>query len=401
MPIVDRRTNLIPANTRNSDVAQKLVEHVASMQQQKSIAAFRVQGFRAIHYKALDNGTLCTCKTQNTVASNLSPDGKAPTGAINRIISGDSSFGISKYNSNSDSINATTNNMNRIGDGDDEFNNSEFDTTLGDDGQFVGDIDLQTMLSEIDLGSLGIRDVSCPICFGSGFIGGYSVFRGWREVIVPTMMKTTSYLDLPSYKLSKGEHLFNLTLPAHSTNDISFRVFNGRESADALLFIKSGSDFLLAKNLRKFFDGREHEFKVVAESTITHVEFQAMMSDESIYFEFPKLTYSSDISMLEQQEPFQIIVSPDSPVLSTLDVIAECQLGKILVVQNVNPWNTRNRQMLGTEVQVRVAQPQELWYILPFLGITGQKRTQAIRKSDSIQSSGVVSGKTLDLSGRY
>lgn len=123
---------------------------------------------------------------------------------------------------------------------------------------------------------------------------------------------------------------------------------------------------------------------------MTHLEMQFGLSKEPVYFEIPKLTKTSDISLLEQQEPFQIIVSPDIPHLDSMDIIADSQLGKILIVQNANPWNTRNRNMLGYECQVRVAQPQELWNILPRRRhVTGQKRVRAAAPTKGVVPSGL------------
>ena len=59
-----------------------------------------------------------------------------------------------------------------------------------------------------------------------------------------------------------------------------------------------------------------------------------------------------------------------------MDVIVESQLGKILVVQSVDTWKTRQRSILGWEIQVRVIQPQELFRILPARGrIKSKDRT--------------------------
>jgi hypothetical protein len=55
------------------------------------------------------------------------------------------------------------------------------------------------------------------------------------------------------------------------------------------------------------------------------------------------------------------------------DIIVEQMLGKVLVVQNVNPWNSRERNILGWEAMVRVIQPMELYRLLPGRGRTKLK----------------------------
>jgi hypothetical protein len=154
-------------------------------------------------------------------------------------------------------------------------------------------------------------------------------------------------------------------------------------------FFLDGID-VTTRRILDWCDGRPHELTIITEQPLTHVEIQFGLSHEPIYFELPKLSKSADLALLDQQEPFQIIVSPDVPALQTLDVIAESQLGKILIVQSANPWNTRNRNMLGFECQVRVAQPQELWNILPRRRhITGQKRVRVAAPTKAQATSGV------------
>jgi hypothetical protein len=127
---------------------------------------------------------------------------------------------------------------------------------------------------------------------------------------------------------------------------------------------------------------------------MTHFEAQAGLNPEPVYFEFPRRNKTQDISLLEKQEPFQILLSPECPQVDTLDIIAETQSGKLLIVGTVNPWQTRNRNFLGQDVQVRVAQPQELWRILPVRGhvMSRDQTTNAATPSKGQSISGLGSG---------
>ena len=403
MPIVDRSSRLVPANARNSDVARRLLEEVTPLQQARQLAAHRVQGIEALLYSGLHSGRQCPCMTANTDVAKLSPDGKASPGAINRVLSGNSNFGISPYDprtpladpnvaddqgqvSPMDELKDWFGVENRV---QDRANQIETVPTVGDDGQFSPDLD--DMFGDIDMSQLGISDVSCPICFGTHYVGGYSPFRSWRQVLIAKDFATNSYFDLPTMNLTPGQHTAQITLPKGAIKLESFTAYNGALQAKATLALDGTT--ITPSNVLTFCDGLPHTLAITSTDPFTHFEAQFAMSAEPIYFEIPKLMRNADISLLEQQEPFQIVVSPDVPHMHSLDIIAESQLGKILVVTSVNPWNTRTRQMLGWECQVRVAQPQELWRILPFRPpITGQK---TVRSATVPNRSKVTSGLGL------
>lgn len=406
MPIIDRRSNLTPANARNADVAHRMVEHIAPMQQQKMQAAFRVQGIQAILYNKLVQGRKCVCHSKNNEVERLSPDGKASMGAINRVITGNTNFGVSGYSPISKDIeqdpftaetsplntpNPWRGDLNNVSDRPEVgFDQIEMNPIMSDKGQFSPDLD--DMFSGFDLSQLGFSDISCPICFGTGYVGGYAPFRTWRHVIIPTELDTYSFYDLPTFELSPGNHTVTVVLPRGAVTLDSFRTMLNNTPTKSKLYL-DGID-LSNKRVLDFFDGKPHTLSIETDQPLTHIELQASLSNEPIYFEFPKLVKSGDLSLLDQQEPFQIVVSPDIPMLQTLDVIAETQMGKMLVVQQANPWNTRNKNMLGYECTVRVAQPQELWNILPQRRMAGQKRVLGSIPTKTKIVSGLSSGKS-------
>jgi hypothetical protein len=132
-------------------------------------------------------------------------------------------------------------------------------------------------------------------------------------------------------------------------------------------------------------DGKPHVITVTLPyaDTWTHVELQFILSNESAYFELPKLTKGSDISLLEQLEPFNIVISSNVPSVQSQDIIVESTFGKTLIVQTSGWWNTRNRDILGWECQVRVLQPQEIFRVLPKRGRIMTKAPTAVMSHDN------------------
>lgn len=404
MPFINKRSNLTPANARNSDVAHLLTETIAPIQQAKYQSAFLVQGISCILYSGLHGGRKCPCRTKNNTVETLAPDGKASPGAINRVLTGNENFGISDYNavaknleldprfaptSPTDDISNWLGDLNSIG-GTDALHTTQIENEpmVGDKGQYSPDFD--DMFSDFDMSALGISDVSCPICFGTSYIGGYAPYKAWRKVLIPSDFETTSYYQLPELELSPGTHTVQIVLPRGALLTDVFRTMNN-DKVTASQFYLDGID-VTHRNLLAHCDGVPHTLVIKTKEPMTHFEIQFGLSAESTYFEFPKVSQNSDISLLERTEAFQIVVSPDVPHMQVLDIIAESQSGKILIVQNVNPWNSRNRQMLGWECNVRVAQPQELWRILPFRRhVTGQKAVNKAIPSKSQVVSGIAS----------
>jgi hypothetical protein len=117
-------------------------------------------------------------------------------------------------------------------------------------------------------------------------------------------------------------------------------------------------------------DGKPHiiEVTLLGEDIWTHVELQFILSDQSAYFEFPRLNQGPDTSLLKQLDPFTIVLSSNVPSVQSQDIIVESTFGNTLIVQNSNWWNTRNRDVIGWECTVRVLQPQEIFGILPKRG---------------------------------
>ena len=141
-------------------------------------------------------------------------------------------------------------------------------------------------------------------------------------------------LDLSTLALRPGTHQFALTLPLGCVLVDVFRALNGDKVIPAQILI-DGQD-TANKRLLNWFDGRVHIITIVAADPFTHFEAQAATTLESVYFEFPKQTKSTDINLFEKTEPFQIIMKPEVPQLDTLDIIAESQTNKFLIVQTTN-----------------------------------------------------------------
>lgn len=401
MPVRDRTNNrILPANARAADVAEKAIQEIIPVQQRRYYDAFRPQGITCVHYNRLDSGRKCPCQTvKKTTNGILNEAGKADAGTINRLLTGTMSFDVTGYNQNQDRVIPGTNangwtspqapankyqGVFDIGveDSADQPFDHEMDDGLADNGP-VGGLDIEELALDFDASSLGFGSVSCPICFGTGFIGGYAPFHAHRSVLTVhdcQYVGETNMTEALWRARTPTGFTATITLPRGAIGVDVFRVWNKDKPVTAKFKIDTTPINGVVDILTRC-DGLRHTLQAVFDDEFTHFEMQFNLTTESVYFEFPRRPSSNDTALLEQMEPFQIIMSPNVPMVDSEDIIVESQLGKVLIVQNSNPWNSRQRNVLGWELQVRVVQPMELYRLLPARGRvpTKDRTTQMIR----------------------
>jgi len=389
MPIKSHSNNrVLPANARAADVATKAIYEILPAQQMRTYNAFRVQGYQGLLYNRLQQGRKCTCQaSQKQLNSRLDRDGKATVGAINQLLTGSATFDVSPYGSTPHRDSPFTNEVSPLAPvnpfqgvfdvvGTDLHDHPSTrisdEPTFGDNGPLDPMVDIEQLVGDFDAAHLGFTDVTCGVCFGTGFVGGYAPFHGQRIILTPADvnlgLSTIDYTAKPWSATTEQSFSVSLVLPLGALGLDSLKLWNGYRPCVAN-FSVDGTPIANDIQILKYCDGRVHTLEVTApETKWTHLELQLALSVESPYFEFPKLTKGSDTSLLEQLEPFQIIMSPNVPSVRPEDVIVESTFGKTLIVQNSNWWNTRKQDVLGWECNVRVIQPQELYRILPARG---------------------------------
>jgi hypothetical protein len=404
VPFVNPTNNrVLPANARASDVAEKAISEIIPVQQRRAYDAFRVQGIECLHYNHLTQGRKCLCQSaQKQLNGILDETGKADVGTLNKMLTGNMSFNITPYDHNEDRVapgstaRGETSPFAPVNKNQGVFDIKVFDEPdfpLADqvDGPDFGDngpvdpIDIDQMVGDWDASTMGFSDVACPICFGTGFVGGFAPYHAHRQVftVADVQLGLMSEIDtLARPWTAQTETGFNVitVLPAGALGADAFRVWNMAVPVNAQFTI-DGTAITSVPQLLTYCDGKPHLIGATFVGKFSHFEIQFNLTTESVYFEFPRRPSSADTSLLEQMEPFQIIISPNCPTIASMDVIVESQLGKVLVVQNVNPWNSRQRNMLGWEVQVRVIQPMEKFRILPARGRvpTKNRTTEMVR----------------------
>ncbi len=241
----------------------------------------------------------------------------------------------------------------------------------------VDNNDLDDLVGNFDISSLGLTDVSCPICFGSNFVGGFSIMNGWRKVLNHQFIGSTfgvgGYVipDADVVSVSCHEALFpNVVLPFGCVGVDSLRAFNGSKVIPAS-FEVDGTSLEFDYELLKWCDGKPHNLRVLLtdseleQVTFSHLEIQLNQSEHKPLFEFPKIGKSSNQNVMDPTDDFQIILSPKIPTVKPKDIVTDSSYGKVYMVKDVQTWNDRQTKVLGWEANVRVCQPTELFDLLP------------------------------------
>lgn len=389
MPVKTSVNNkILPANGRAVDVAQRAIQEILPVQQMRYHDAFRVQGFQGVLYNRLGQGPKCTCKSGGKqLATRLDESGKASASTINELMTGEI-FNVSAYGRNENpgrvldpfnsivSPDAPVNKYQGVFDNvsteADALPTRIVDQGHGDNGPMDIEIDLDSLAADFDMQSTGYHEVACAVCYGSKFVGGYSPLYG-RRIVRPCNdldLQSTDELDTmhQPWRATSTGFQFVETLPLGAVALDVMRVMSDHRPVNANFTIDGQA--VTEISVLRFCDGRPHVIAVTfgQPTVFTHVEIQFKTSRDDAFFEFPRLTKGSDTSLLDSTDPFQIILSPMIPSVQVEDIFTDSTYGKALIVQNVNTWNTRTRQVLGWECQVRVIQPTELYNALPRRG---------------------------------
>lgn len=404
---------VLPANSRAVDVAKQMLERVVPVQQLRYANALEVNGYETMVYSRLKHGTVCSCQSRRGAAATLlDENGKLKPGHMDTLLSGGLSFRVQPYGTKdpqrSDLRDIRGAEQQKEGDDvflDDDGGNQLADFDIEDDlenphttvthAPNEDEEDAQDIIdhSELDDNTTGFdaeqytNDTKCAICFGSGYVGGFSLLNGLRLVLTTQWDQTALRLvngtietNRTPYSFMSQEVQFTVVFPKGVAGVDTFRVWNNDMQTHPSAILIDNLPYSMDL-LRAFCDGRAHTLTVKHDKLTywTHVELQFNLSDKIERFELPRKTDGSNMSMVDPAEDMALNASPTIPDLQREDVLVECTLGKALIVNSVTDWKTSKRNILGWDVNARVIQPAELLNLLPRRRSTHQQTTWMVR----------------------
>jgi hypothetical protein len=232
---------------------------------------------------------------------------------------------------------------------------------------------------EFDTIPWNITDVACPVCMGTGYVGGFLLEGGWRCVLPVnnSYCKSDGALDttMRPLRMVNAQSITwdNVVLPRNARLLDSNILWDGiRPAHDVVSFMIDGVPCTRESEILKFFDGAAHSITSVFtdHGSATHLELQVALNKEPTLVEFPKMNFNSDVAKLNRTDEVAVFFSPATPSVSDKDLIAvpfatDDSGGAIFQIVSGGDWTDKNRRMLGLEAQARVIQPQELYMLLP------------------------------------
>lgn len=405
MPIKSSSNNrILPPNTRAADVARRALNDLAAIQQRKHANAFEVDSYESVIYTRLNSGMPCSCMAhRKAVASLLDEDGKMPQGTINEFLTGGMSFKVNRYGqrnnrmteepadlADGEQTKALPDGQRRIVEGEYLAINldDEFATHVDSEGgeAINGRVRPQTvddLVADFDT-DLALDTSTCTVCYGTGFVGGYTVLGGWRQSLstqwetkVVTGLIETNQTPHAFYATQAD---FTITLPRGFVFLDTFRVFNNKDRVAPTAILLDNLPYSV-ELFAAFCDGRQHTISVQFEEPtyFTHLEVQVCQTRHPTRIDFPKFTRGSDLSVTDPTEAVSVNVSPLVPMLSPSDIIVESTFGKAFMVTSVEGWNDSHRNVQGWAAQARVLQESELNYLLPRRRKLSQRPTNMAR----------------------
>ena len=399
MSLRRRQSNktLHPQNSRVAKLAADVLNNVAAVQQEKYHNAFIVNGFPCLVYSSLRQGLRCTCgggHVEFNPVTNITFDdnGNATEETLNNLLfdektegNSGSLFSIDEYSTEPSTstenggytINLTPN----VSDTPEDISSNEYSPESSFiDPELLGDDD------EIDQGShivnniVGVTNVSCGICYGSGFVSGYSLLLGNRLVFDAQhkQLATNGYAidskTKPFTFRKGGENLdasvdFIISLPKFIEGIDALRVWeNTRQVFNVEILAGATVNNLVTvteNNLAIFCTGAPVYVRVKGPISFTHIEIQINLSKDVTYLEYPRFTKTGDTNVLDAVGDVNIVLSPKVLNVDVNDMVVDLINQRIWRITSITDFKDRNINIQGSIVNARLVQRYEKFSILP------------------------------------
>jgi hypothetical protein len=233
----------------------------------------------------------------------------------------------------------------------------------------------------------------CGVCYGSGYVGGFNVCFGNRLVLDSTWpeIKYHGYSVMQEKvpflfkSISHNAYIeFTVTLPFSVVSVNSFRLLCNFEIMHGTITASlDGTTYfeLTEVNLKTYCVGRPITIRISNVEFFSHLEIELNLSDEPTYLEYPKITKTGDVSVINDIGDVTIYVSPKIAEIKPKDIIVDNTLGKIWRVVSNNDHKDKNYNIHGWEITARVVQPMELFSNMPVNKTSQRQKTVNLNRT--------------------
>ncbi len=382
MPLVTRTVPIPgPRNNRAAAVAQERLSAIVPLAQQESLNSIGVNAFPSLIYHLLTpgGGKVCTCSRVLDTSKDaplFDANGNASSEHITSLLEG-SQFGIIDYGKKPTGGNVIGSRGGPFTAPVDDVIAPPTATTISPTDPTIGEVvDISHDSFEVPTEAYG--NGACPVCFGTGVVGGFQVYGGRRIVVDSTHTGlqlnagvTVDQLEAPYDLLFFGvgaNAAFTMTLPYLGVVQ-SVRTFHKRELVPFLVQIQDGSGVWQPfdpTTASTYMDGLPHNFRLLSpypeEGRLTYLEIQITQSD-LVPIDFSKLSRTGDLSILDPLQDVQLCIPPTIPYLYPGDIVADSIYGKLWRIKTVEYNNTLKRN-LAFQCDARLVQEYEFLHQL-------------------------------------
>lgn len=394
-------TKPVPRNARAVGVARETIEALGPTMQATLQNAITGDGRLCLLYMPKTSGVKCTCSNSDPLDVNgkMLPEVMASLLASNGIQTEDyGPLGVSRRDPAKllDADPSSIDNTNiKYPDASPKFGSEGFTTktfTIDDlDSDDFDpdnyDINLDDAIDERPVPSLQngyvptqqASTTSCPICLGIGWVGGYDLYGGTRQVFAASSATSYNGCELidgtPDYvKMPKGSSIefAKVMLPAGATRIDEVALWNDRSKVPYRLWVDDIEQTFAT--IGNCFDGRPHRIKIspMYNTEVTHVTFQYGVTE--ILADVSKDVVSTNNSVYDQQNPVTIVI----PVITGKEIkgaiVYDSTDDKYYRVGTVNTSHTQGGYVQNLDLDGRTVQPYELAMLLPKMNLKKIKK---------------------------
>jgi hypothetical protein len=406
------RKNPTPKNNESVEVARTSLQYLAPVIQKQYMNALAVNGFESIFYSRMTSGRRCTCTYAHpsvddpslaqqgnkffTESGAATPEGlqtmlqdsdfqildyrsrrqatdlKKPTKVISVNHEGKVSRGEFKHSGNLDDDEATYVDTNE--------DTSPFDNL---DGGLETELNLGDEVIGPD-GSITTGN-SCGICYGTGYVGGFSMFRGVKITLDATtpVFNAKGFLvrsDLfpnafESHDSAEAWVEFTTILPRSTVSVESIKLVDKNKALWSGFALEISNTLdptwrrVAQSNLAYYCNGkpskiRVHTIDTQAPFKFTHVEIQLLLSSDPTYIDFPHLSKTSDQSVLESIDSVSLNFTPEIPLVQAYDVVYDRVFNKLWRITSAEETIDRIQNVHGHGANARLIQAHEVLNLL-------------------------------------
>lgn len=379
-------------NTKAVAIAQRRLEQVAPVAQERYNNALAVNGYSAIIYNRLDTGIRCSCtqvvSVDPTNTALLDENGNASQEHIHNLLS--HSFSISDYGI-TDSNTAAQKVLTSEGLVQSNLRTYEVDTGNPSlrpehyrsdllDNPLASDVGIDIDVDDFELNPGMSTASKCTTCYGTGFVSGFSVNNGLRIILSPQ----TTDVDAFGYSVNQNAapHSwqnqsdpasyvdFGVVIPRNVLSVDRIRVWNNGDDVTTQAVLELGATSsslqpLTSSSLLTNAIGTRILIRVSAVDTFTSVELQFNLSQIDTNLDYPKLSKTGDLSVLDATSSVNLVVGPTVYRVAPWDVIYDNVNNKFWRVTNATNFQDKHRVIHGWDIDARLVQAYEIYNQLP------------------------------------